>query len=186
MFVTQIKCWPLLLVFSYVLGINSAAYAVGWSDDFSDGSATDGNPVSWLEDLGGIGFFPGIYSASTVDYPGDYVLDPDAGPLGFVSVTFVPTVNFSDTYIRARVLLSPTRIIRPILVMAATSPSSHASIRVALIRTSSMLTLMMAVAGLFNCSMPLAVTQPIFRIPRLIPCLSLNWPPAVIAKSSSN
>ena len=91
----------LLAAVAILLGIHSAAYTTGFLDTFNDGSATDGNPVGWLEDLGGAGLFPGIYSASTVDYPGDYVLDPDLGPLGFISVSLVPTVSFGDTYIRA-------------------------------------------------------------------------------------
>jgi hypothetical protein len=85
-----------------VMGIAASAHAAGWSDDFNDGSATDGNPVSWIEDLGGAGYFPGTYSAAS----GDYVLDPDPGPFGPISVTFVP-VSFTDTYIRSQGIIMP-------------------------------------------------------------------------------
>jgi hypothetical protein len=85
---------------SLVLVICSVSFsqAAGWFDNFNDGSTTDGNPVMWLEDLGGSGFFPGRYDASS----GDYVLDPDDfSPTGQMSA-LVPAVSFTNTYIRAQ------------------------------------------------------------------------------------
>ena len=80
------------------------AHSAGWLDDFDDGSTTDGNPVTWLENLGGSPFFPGRYDASS----GDYVLDPDdfASPTGQMSA-LVPAVTFTDTYMRAQGMVLP-------------------------------------------------------------------------------
>ena len=77
--------------------------AAGWFDDFNDGNVKDGNPVTWLEDLGGSGFFPGIYNASS----GDYLLDPAAdSPTGQMSA-LVPSQSFTDTYIRTQGIVLP-------------------------------------------------------------------------------
>jgi hypothetical protein len=77
--------------------------AAGWFDDFNDGNVKDGNPVTWLEDLGGSGFFPGIYDATS----GDYLLDPDPGsPTGQMSA-LVPAQSFTDTYMRTQGIVLP-------------------------------------------------------------------------------
>lgn len=98
----------LQLQISMALLVSAAplAHAAGWFDDFNDGSTTDGNPVTWLEDLGGSGIFPGRYDASS----GDYVLDPD----DFASLThqmsaLVPGAQytFTDTYMRAQGMVLP-------------------------------------------------------------------------------
>jgi hypothetical protein len=81
-----------------LIGFASLVHAAGWLDDFNDGNAKDGNPVTWLEDLGGSGFFPGVYDASS----GDYLLDPaDSSPTGQMSA-LVPAVSFNDTYMRTQ------------------------------------------------------------------------------------
>jgi hypothetical protein len=98
----------LQLQISIALLVSAAplAHAAGWFDDFNDGSTTDGNPVTWLEDLGGSGFFPGRYDASS----GDYVLDPDdfASPTNQMSA-LVPGAQytFTDTYMRAQGMVLP-------------------------------------------------------------------------------
>ena len=99
----QSVCLQVIAAAGVLLGIQSAVLAVGWSDNFNDGSTTDGNPVTWLEDLGGSGFFPGSYDASS----GDYVLDPaDASPTGQMSA-LVPAFSFTDTYIRTQGTVLP-------------------------------------------------------------------------------
>jgi hypothetical protein len=88
----------LVIVVALLLGIHSEAYSAGWLDNFNDGSITDGNPVMWLTDLGGSGFFPGAYDASS----GDLVLDPDdASPTRQMSA-LVPAFSFTDTYMRTQ------------------------------------------------------------------------------------
>jgi hypothetical protein len=87
-----------------MLGIASAAHAAGWFDDFNDGDVKDGNPVTWLEDLGGSGLFPGDYDASS----GDYVLTPAAdGTDESIMLSLVPSVTFTDTYVRTQGIVLP-------------------------------------------------------------------------------
>jgi hypothetical protein len=86
-----------------LIGSASSAHAAAWFDDFNDGSTTDGNPVTWLEDLGGSGFFPGRYDASS----GDYVLDPDDFSPTQQMSALVPAVSFTDTYVRAQGMVLP-------------------------------------------------------------------------------
>lgn len=94
--------WRLVAAVLGLLGFApSASFAVGWYDDFNDGSITDNNPVPWITDLGG--FFPGDYNASS----GDLVLTPivDLGNDNQMS-GFVPT-NFTDTYVRTQGTVLP-------------------------------------------------------------------------------
>ena len=77
------------------------AGAVAWMDDFNDGSVTDGNPVTWVEDLGGSTLFPGTYDAST----GDYRLIDPSGPFNQM-ISFVPT-GFSDVHMRTQGIILP-------------------------------------------------------------------------------
>lgn len=71
--------------------------AYGWTDDFNDGSVTDGNPVPWILDLGGSGYFPGTYDASS----GDFLMKPAViSPTSQMSA-MVP-ISFGDTYVRAQ------------------------------------------------------------------------------------
>jgi len=81
---------------------SQTARGAGWADDFNDGSITDNNPVTWITDLGGSGFFPGVYSAST----GDFFMDPaDDSPTGSMSALVpIPLVN---TYIRTQGIVHP-------------------------------------------------------------------------------
>lgn len=110
MFLARIGVWQFVATLALLIGLNSAAQAAGWLDDFNDGSATDGNPVTWVEDLGGSGLFPGVYSANTAAHPGDYFMDPaDDNIFGF-SVTFVNSPVFTDVYLRAQGKVLPDPI----------------------------------------------------------------------------
>jgi hypothetical protein len=77
------------------------ANAVAWMDDFNDGNVTDGNPVTWVEDLGGSGLFPGTYDASS----GDYRLINPTGDFNQM-ISFVPT-GFTDVYMRTQGVILP-------------------------------------------------------------------------------
>jgi len=93
-----------LSAIAILLGIHSAAYAVGWYDNFNDGNVTV--PVAWLEDLGGSGFFPGVYDASS----GDYLMDPDeASPTGTM-LSLVPAVGSADWYMRTKGMVIPSPV----------------------------------------------------------------------------
>jgi hypothetical protein len=87
-----------------MVGIAPLDRAAGWFDNFNDGSTQDGVPVTWLEDLGGLGIFPGDYDASS----GDYVLTPVAdGHDESIMASFVPSDSFTDTYVRAQGIVLP-------------------------------------------------------------------------------
>ena len=110
MFLARIGVWQFMAALALLIGIAPATMAAGWSDDFNDESTTDGNPVTWIEDLGGSGIFPGIYSASTVEHPGDYFMDPaDANPFGF-TVSYVDSPVFTDVYVRSQGKVLPDPI----------------------------------------------------------------------------
>ena len=98
MFVMRFKCLPLLAVMMILLGTSPTTHAVGWSDDFNDGSVIDGSPVTWSQDL--LGFFPGNYDASS----GDYSL---GGALTGQMVTWVDGVSFTNSYIRTQGVVLP-------------------------------------------------------------------------------
>ena len=101
MFLARSVVWQ--LVAGLVLGLITApaAQAVGWFDDFNDGSATDGNPLTWVENPGG--FFPGTYDASS----GDYVLTPVVDGLDDSIVSSLVPVTFTDVYIRTQGIVMP-------------------------------------------------------------------------------
>jgi len=96
-----------LLGLALVVACPSRAPAVSWFDDFNDGSATDGMPLTWIENLG-LGNnnppFPGDYNASS----GDYVMTPPPGDGTDESTmaSFVSTA-FSDVYIRTQGIVLP-------------------------------------------------------------------------------
>src|SRR5919106_541186 len=77
------------------------ACAVSWFDDFNDGNAQDGNPVTWT--FNEVGFTPGMYDASS----GDYIL---SNPGGGTDDSMIPTVNVnfpSDGYARTQAVILP-------------------------------------------------------------------------------
>jgi hypothetical protein len=76
------------------------ARAVSWFDDFNDGNAEDGNPVTWTyNESGGV---PGTYDASS----GDYIL---SNPGGSSDDSLIATVNtnFTDVYVRTQAVVLP-------------------------------------------------------------------------------
>ncbi|MEX2167906.1 MAG: hypothetical protein WD851_01225 [Pirellulales bacterium] len=103
MFLARIGVWQFVAALALSVGIVPAALAAGWFDDFNDGSVTDGNPVTWIENAGGSPYFPGIYDASS----GDYLLNPDDDSLTGQSVTWVDGFNFNDTYVRTQGIVMP-------------------------------------------------------------------------------
>lgn len=86
-----------------LLCLQSSARAASWSDDFSDGSAIDGNPVTWIENLGGAGPFFGDYNASS----GDYVLTPQVDGVDDSIMLSLVATSFSNVYMRTQGLISP-------------------------------------------------------------------------------
>jgi hypothetical protein len=75
----------------------AAAWAAGFLDDFEDNNVTDGNPVTWVADLGGSGLFPGTYQASG----GNYNLIDPTGDFNQM-ITFVNGQSFGDVHIRTQ------------------------------------------------------------------------------------
>lgn len=96
------RCRGLLAFLALALAAQSSVQAAGWYDDFNDGSATDGNPVTWQSNASG--YFPnGVLNAST----GDYVLSsPDDGDDNSVIEASV-NMNFTDTYVRTQAVVMP-------------------------------------------------------------------------------
>jgi len=106
MILVRNQCWRVIVVLASMVGLPSGALAAGWFDDFNDGSATDGMPLTWIENLG-LGNnnppFPGDYNASS----GDYVMTPTPdGTDESIMVSFVPT-PLSDVYIRTQGIILP-------------------------------------------------------------------------------
>jgi hypothetical protein len=83
------------------LAIAPSASAVGWLDDFNDGNAEDGMPVTWTYNE--VGFTPGTYDASS----GDYILsNPNVEGDNDSLLPTVP-VDFTDTYVRTQAVILP-------------------------------------------------------------------------------
>ncbi|MBN1853353.1 MAG: hypothetical protein JW829_11535, partial [Pirellulales bacterium] len=84
-----------------VLALTVNARATEWYDDFNDGNAEDGNPVTWTP----YEALSGIYDAST----GDYVLRPtDPNDEQENLAAFVYDSVFEDTYVRAQAYIDST------------------------------------------------------------------------------
>jgi hypothetical protein len=106
MLATQIRSVQsaLLQVFAaagILLGIQSVVLAVGWSDNFNDGSVTDGTPVTWSQDL--FGYFPGTYDASS----GDYAMSNPGASDADIMISWVDGVSLTNTYIRTQGIVLP-------------------------------------------------------------------------------
>ncbi len=95
-------------VFSYsvmslllTVAVAQSAGAVNWFDDFNDGNAEDGNPVTWT--FNELGATPGTYDASS----GDYILSNADG--ADENSSLLPTVNvdFTDVYVRTQAAVLP-------------------------------------------------------------------------------
>jgi hypothetical protein len=95
------RFWQIAAVTVLGFSMSAAAQAAGWRDDFNDGSTTDGNPVTWMENVGG--FFPGTYNATS----GDYVLTAAEDFVDNSQMSgFVP-VSFTDVYVRTQGTILP-------------------------------------------------------------------------------
>lgn len=51
-----------------LLSLETVSFAVGWSDDFNDGSVTDGSPFTWSQNVPQ-NYFPGTYDALLFGLP---------------------------------------------------------------------------------------------------------------------
>jgi hypothetical protein len=78
----------------------SQAWAVAWFDDFNDGNAEDGNPVTWTYNE--IGFTPGTYDATSGDY---FLAAPGNGNNN--SLVASVDVPFQNTYVRTQTFVQP-------------------------------------------------------------------------------
>jgi hypothetical protein len=94
--------WKLAALIGIAAFASSPAHGISWYDDFNDGSVTDGNPVPWILDLNGSGFFPGEYDASS----GDFRMKPAANSPTDQMSALVP-VTMTDTYIRTQGTVLP-------------------------------------------------------------------------------
>ena len=96
--------WPLVL--AVLVALVARTQAANWFDDFNDGNAGDGNPVTWTP----YPALPGNYSASS----GDYVLTPqdDVTNPGYPDkeqlASSVNDVSFSDTYAQTQTYVDLT------------------------------------------------------------------------------
>jgi hypothetical protein len=91
---------PSLVCLILVAGMIRSASAVSWSDDFNDGNAEDGNPVTWTYNE--LGVTPGMYVASS----GDYSLSAPGGSNNDSLIASV-NVSFTNTYIRTQAVVLP-------------------------------------------------------------------------------
>ena len=90
----------LLTALAIVVGSTSPIQAAGWFDDFNDGNATDGNPVTWQPNL--VGAFPGTYDATS----GDYMFSNTDGDDNSILEASV-NATFTDTYVRTQGVVLP-------------------------------------------------------------------------------
>ena len=104
MFNLRSKSLRLLTSIALPMTVAGSARAAGWSDDFNNGSVTDGNPLTWGQNP--LGLFPGNYDASS----GDYALSRPGSGNNNQLVTWVEAASFTDVYIRTQgvVLPAPT------------------------------------------------------------------------------
>lgn len=86
---TRRRRWMLISALAFSAGLDTASGQTIFRDDFSDGSATDGSPVTWTPEP----LSPGSYDASS----GDYVLSN-----GAIMVSTVPAHVLEDTSVRVR------------------------------------------------------------------------------------
>lgn len=100
--------WTLSFALAWLVVASPATLAFGWYDNFNDGNAEDGSPVTWTyNDLGAL---PGIHSAVTGDYLLSAPGDPDGdGGADFDDNSLIASVNgdFTDTYVRTQALVLP-------------------------------------------------------------------------------
>lgn len=94
---TRLSVWSLAAM-CLLFCMQTSSFALGWSDDFNDGSVTDGSPFTWTQNVPD-NLFPGTYDASS----GDYFLKPDyaTSPTQFC-FTWNNNVSFTDVYMRTQ------------------------------------------------------------------------------------
>ena len=99
--VSRFQRWTLPFALASLAAAPSLASAAGWYDDFNDGNAEDGSPVTWTyNDLGAL---PGIHSAAT----GDYLLSAPGDGNDDSSLIATVNVNLANTYVRTQALVLP-------------------------------------------------------------------------------
>ena len=91
---------PFLALIVVMAGVAPLAQAVGWSDNFNDGNAEDGSPVTWTYNE--LGATPGDYVATS----GDYTLSAP-GNTNNDSLLASVNVNFTNTYVRTQAAVVP-------------------------------------------------------------------------------
>ena len=84
----------------FALFSSGAASAAGWFDDFGDGNAEDGNPVTWTYNE--VALTPGIYTATT----GDFNLSAPGGDADDNLIASVD-VALANSYIRTQAFVKP-------------------------------------------------------------------------------
>jgi hypothetical protein len=82
------------------VGVAPRAGALDWSDNFNDGNAEDGNPVTWAYNE--LGITPGNYDATS----GDYTLSAPGGTNNDSLIASVDTA-FTNTYVRTQAAVLP-------------------------------------------------------------------------------
>jgi hypothetical protein len=90
------------IALSLLVGSALFVQAAGWSDQFNDGSITDGNPVTWGTNP--LGAFPGNYDASSGM---DLRLSAPGGGNNNQLVAWVDSFSANDMYIRAKGRILP-------------------------------------------------------------------------------
>ncbi len=104
--VSRFQRWTLSFALASFLAAPSFAWSAGWYDNFNDGNAKDGSPVTWNTTP-----LPGVYSATTGDFLLSAPGDPD-GPSGadFDDNSLIASVNHNfsaDVYVRTQALVLP-------------------------------------------------------------------------------
>jgi hypothetical protein len=99
--------WTLSFALTWLVVASPAAPAFGWYDNFNDGNAEDGSPVTWQKTAA----TPGIYSATTGDYllsaPGDADGEEQGADFDDNSVIASVADSFEDTYVRTGAVVLP-------------------------------------------------------------------------------
>ena len=94
--------WPVLLsALTLVVGLPASSHAAGWFDDFNDGNAEDGNPVTWTYNE--LNLTPGEY----VVVNGDYSLSTPGNGLKDDSTLASVNVTLGNTYVRTQAFIQP-------------------------------------------------------------------------------